>query len=200
MSLIIQVLATYAPWIYAACGLVALYQIYRILLVRAERRQAVFSLEREKAVRDLYRIFSVALILLLVMGATYFFSTTLSSAVEPLVVEALAPTPNLPFVPTPTNTPEPTPTTPGNPVPPTPTNTPEPTPTSTPDPKVTPTSTPKKPDGTVTPTPQTVTELPSTGGPGNPTSGTDPLTLIGMALILGFVLFGLAVRLGSRRR
>ena len=38
MSLIIQVLATYAPWIYAACGLVALYQIYRILLVRAERR------------------------------------------------------------------------------------------------------------------------------------------------------------------
>ena len=124
MSLIIQVLATYAPWIYAACGLVALYQIYRILLVRSERRQAVFSLEREKAIRDLYRIFSVALILLLIMGATYFFSTTLSSAVEPLVVEALAPTPNLPFVPTPTNTPlpatatpEPTPTREATPVP-----------------------------------------------------------------------------------
>jgi hypothetical protein len=107
MSLIIQVLATYAPWIYAACGLVALYQIYRIMLVRSERRQAVFSLEREKAIRDLYRIFSVALILLMIMGATYFFSTTLSSAVEPLVVEALEPTPNLPFVPTPTNTPLP---------------------------------------------------------------------------------------------
>ena len=100
-------------------------------------------------------------------------------------------------VPTSTNTPVPTST--NTPVP-TSTNTPEPTPTSTPDPKVTPTSTPKKPDGTVTPTPQTVTELPSTGGPGSPTSGTDPLTLIGMALILGFLLFGLAVRLGSRRR
>ena len=126
MGLLIQTLATYAPWIYAACGLVALYQIYRIWLVRAERRQAVFTLEREKALRDIYRIFYVAMILLLVMGATYFFSTTLSSAVQPLVVEAQEPTPAIPFVPTPTNTPLP--------VTPTPTATVTAQPTSAPTP------------------------------------------------------------------
>jgi hypothetical protein len=107
MGIIIQYVATYSSWIYAACGLVALYQIYRIWLVRSERRQAIFSLEREKAIRDTYNIFAVALILLLTMGTTYFVSTTLATAVEPLVNEALAPAPPLPFVPTPTNTPLP---------------------------------------------------------------------------------------------
>lgn len=105
MGIVIQYVANYAPWIYAICGLVALYQIYRIWLVRADRKQAVFSLEREKAVHDTYGIFGVALVLLLVMGFTYFVSTTLASAVQPLVSEALQPTPALPFVPTPTNTP-----------------------------------------------------------------------------------------------
>ena len=103
MSFIIQAVATYAPWIYAACGLVALYQLYQVVLVRSERRQALFLLEREKAIRDMYRIFYVALILLSVMGVTYFTSTTLVSAVEPLIEQALAPTPEIPNLPTPTN-------------------------------------------------------------------------------------------------
>jgi hypothetical protein len=67
----------------------------------------VFTLEREQAIHNLYRIFYIALVLLVVMGTTYFTSTTLSSAVEPLVDEALLPTPDIPFVPTPTNTPLP---------------------------------------------------------------------------------------------
>ena len=124
MGFIIQAVATYAPWIYAACGLVALYQLYRIWQVRSERRQAVFSLERERATRDLYRIFYVAMILVLIMGVIYFLSSTLATAVEPIVFEALEPTPELPFVPTPTNTPLPstptatiTPTQPPTPVP-----------------------------------------------------------------------------------
>lgn len=79
----------------------------------AERRQAVFSLEREKAVRDLGNIFSTALILLLIMGSTYFTSTTLVKALEPAIQEADPPSPVLAIVPTPTNTPlsvTPTPT------------------------------------------------------------------------------------------
>jgi hypothetical protein len=107
MGIVIQYVAAYAPWIYAICGLVALYQIYRIWLVRAERKQAVFSLEREKAIRDTYSIFGIALVLLAAMGFTYFVSTTLREAVAPLVEEALAPTPDLPFMSTPTNTPLP---------------------------------------------------------------------------------------------
>ena len=110
MGIVIQSVANYAPWIYAICGLVALYQLYRIWAVRAERKQAVFSLEREKAVNDTYSILAIALILLMAMGFTYFMSTTLREAVAPLVNEALTPTPALPmldFLVTPTNTPLP---------------------------------------------------------------------------------------------
>jgi hypothetical protein len=113
MGIVIQSVANYAPWIYAICGLVALYQLYKIWAVRAERKQAVFSLEREKAINDTYSILAIALILLMTMGFTYFMSTTLAQAVEPLVNEALVPTPALPFIVTPTNTPlaaTPTPT------------------------------------------------------------------------------------------
>ncbi len=105
MGFLITFVANYAPWIYAACGLTALYQIYRIWQVRAERRQAVFSLEREKATRDLLNVFYMALFLLLAMGLTYFTSTTLAQVVGPLVAESQNPNPNLPFVPTPTPTP-----------------------------------------------------------------------------------------------
>lgn len=118
MGILIQYVANYASWIYAACGLVALYQIYRIWSVRSERQQAIFSLEREKAIHDTYNIFAIALILLLTMGLTYFVSTTLATAVQPLVDEAMAPTPPLPFVPTPTNTPIPATATPTETAPP----------------------------------------------------------------------------------
>jgi len=107
MSILIDYVATYAPWIYFVCGIVALYQMYRTWLVRIERRQAVFSLEREKAVRDLGNIFSTALLLLSIMGITYFTSTTLVKALEPLVQEAVNPSPAFDFILTPTTTPLP---------------------------------------------------------------------------------------------
>jgi hypothetical protein len=110
MGIVIQSVANYAPWIYAICGLVALYQLYRIWAVRAERKQAVFSLEREKAINDTYSILAIALILLVTMGFTYFVSTTLAGALEGVVMEAMNPDPPLPsidFLVTPTNTPLP---------------------------------------------------------------------------------------------
>ncbi len=114
MSILIQYIANYAPWLYFICGTVALYQLYRAWLVRAERRQAVFSLEREKAIRDLGNIFATALMLLFVMGITYFTSTTLVRALEGQIQEAASPSPGMPSglgvgqggaPPTPTNTP-----------------------------------------------------------------------------------------------
>ena len=120
MSILIDYVANYAPWIYFICGVVALFQMYRTWHVRAERRQAVFSLEREKAVRDLNSIFSTAMLLLLIMGITYFTSTTLVKALEPLVDEAINPSPEFGFVPTPTNTPLPVTPTPAVVVAPTP--------------------------------------------------------------------------------
>lgn len=53
-----------------------------------ERRQAVFSLEREKAMRELFRHSDVAMLLVGLMGVTYFVSTTLAQAVEPVVADA----------------------------------------------------------------------------------------------------------------
>lgn len=107
MGFVIEAVATYAAYIYAVCGLVALYHIYKVWLVRSERRQAVFSLEREKAMRELFGVFYVALILLTLMGFTYFISTTLADAVAPLVQASRDPQPELPFIPTPTTTPLP---------------------------------------------------------------------------------------------
>jgi hypothetical protein len=107
MGFIIEAVATYAAYIYALCGLVALYHIYKVWLVRSERRQAVFSLEREKAMRELFGIFYVAMLLVGLMGVTYFVSTTLAQAVKPIVAESRSPQPDLPFMPTPTTTPLP---------------------------------------------------------------------------------------------
>lgn len=113
MGFVIQFVADTAPFIYAVCGFLALFQLYRTWQSRAERRQAIFSLEREKALNDLYNIFISAMVLLLVMGMTYFISTTLARAVEPVVEETLNPQPQaLPLIPTPTNTPLPTTPTP----------------------------------------------------------------------------------------
>lgn len=113
MGFVIQYVADVAPWIYFLCGVAALFQLYRTWQVRAERRQAIFSLERDKAVNDLYDIFMRAILILAVMGLTYFVSTTLSSAVEPIVARTLDPTPQaVVLLPTPTNTPLPATATP----------------------------------------------------------------------------------------
>lgn len=112
MVILIDYVTIYAPWIYAVCGLVALYQIYRLWNVRAERRQAVFSLEREKAIRELQNVFSIAMLLLMLMGATYFISTTLFAALEDEIAELRKPNPTAAIRPTPTPTPLPVTSTP----------------------------------------------------------------------------------------
>ena len=116
MGFLVEAIANISPYIYAVCGLLALFQLYRTWQVRAERRQAVFSLERDKALDDLYRIFVSALLMLVVMGFTYFASTTLRAAM--IAVESstgLASTDGSPtspneslsaLIPTPTFTPE----------------------------------------------------------------------------------------------
>lgn len=108
MGFVIQYVADVAPFIYALCGFFALMLLYRTWQTRAERRQAIFSLEREKAITDLYNIFLMGMGLLAVMGITYFISTTLAIAVDPVVQESINPQPEaVAMMPTPTNTPLP---------------------------------------------------------------------------------------------
>lgn len=81
MEILITVIRQYAEWIYAICGFTALYNIYQTWQIRAARRQAVFTLERQKATDDLYKILFTALVLLGVMGVTYFSSNVLAEAI-----------------------------------------------------------------------------------------------------------------------
>jgi hypothetical protein len=131
MGVLIQLIADYAPYVYAACAVVALWYLRVAILARRERRRAIFSLEREAALNRIYNGFSVAFTLLFIMGLVYFISTYLARVVPPPELGASTPTATVPaFQPTPTPPPtvEPTPPTP------TPTYTPRPRPTPRPTP------------------------------------------------------------------
>ena len=113
MAVVINLIKEYAPWIYGACALVALWYLRVAFSARRERRYAVFSLEREAAMNRTYGGWTVAIALLVVMGLVYLTSTVVLEAVRPLAGEIMTPTPIVvtPSRPTPTlPVPEATPT------------------------------------------------------------------------------------------
>jgi len=113
MAVVITLIKEYAPWIYGACALVALWYLRVAFSARHERRYAVFSLEREAAMNRTYSAWTVAIALLVVMGLVYLTSTVVLEAVKPLTSELMTPTPIVvtPSRPTPTlPAPEATPT------------------------------------------------------------------------------------------
>lgn len=137
MAVLVRIISNNAAWIYLACLLAALYLLRIAILARRERQQAAFKLERETALNRTHTTLRWALLLIALMGATYFVANTLSVAVEPIIAEA-DPTPTPLFLlDTPTPTPEAT-------LPPTetPTITPTPRPRATPRPVEEPTATP----------------------------------------------------------
>lgn len=142
MSVLIRLLADYAPWIYALCGLIALWYLREAVLVRRERKQAMYTLEREAALNRIHSMYRIAVLLLLVMGMVYFISNYLAEAVQTPTVEeeakALTPTSAL-LLPTPTPTPKP------------PTPTPTVTPTRRPRPTKRPTPLPTATEPTLQP-------------------------------------------------
>lgn len=135
MTVVINLIREYAPWIYGACALVALWYLRAAILARRERRYAVFALERETALNRTYAAWTVAIALSVVMGLVYLTSTVVSEAVKPIEAELTTPTP---IVVTP---PRPSPTLPAPEIAFTPTPTPRPRPTLRPQPTVGPTVT-----------------------------------------------------------
>lgn len=129
MAVLVKIISNNAGWIYAACAVAALFLLRTAILARRERRQAAFALERETALNRTLAALRWAIVLLAVIGLTYFISTYLSVAVEPIIAQS-DPTPTPVFlIDTPTPTPEAT-------LPPTetPTITPTPRPRATPQP------------------------------------------------------------------
>jgi hypothetical protein len=135
MTVVINLIRDYAPWVYGACALVALWYLRVALLARQERRYAVFALEREAALNRTYSAWTAAIALSVVMGLVYLTSTVVSEAVEPIAQEIMTPTP---IVVTPSR---PTPTLPLPEVTPTDVPTPRPRATLRPQPTVGPTVT-----------------------------------------------------------
>lgn len=109
MAIVVQFIGEYAPWVYGVCALVALWYLRVAILARAERKYAMFALEREAATNRIYGAWTVAISLLLVIGVVYFLSTVVSEAVEPFVEDLTTPTPVVVVQATP---PGPTPTLP----------------------------------------------------------------------------------------
>jgi hypothetical protein len=129
MAVIVRIISDNSAWIYAVCLLAALFLLRTAIVARRERQQAAFSLERETALNRTHSTLRWAMLLLGLMGATYFVANYVSVAVEPIIAEA-DPTPTPVFLlDTPTPTPEPT-----QPSAETPTVTPTPRPRATPQP------------------------------------------------------------------
>lgn len=82
MNLLIEYVSSLAPWVYGLCGLVALYYLFKVKSIRSERRQAIFSLEREQAARVLAKVTARVAAIILIMAGTYTLSNVLGRALE----------------------------------------------------------------------------------------------------------------------
>lgn len=142
MAIVVDFIKNYAPWIYGACALVALWYLRVAILARRERRHAAFTLEREAAMNRTCGAWTAAIALAIVMGLVYLLSTVVSQAVEPLVKEARQPGTPQPVI---VATPSFTPTLPVPEVIPTPTPTRRPRPTLRPQPTAAPRPTEARP-------------------------------------------------------
>lgn len=181
MAVLVQILSKYAPYIYAICGIAALFLLRTAILARRERRQAVFALERETALNRTHSALRWALLVAAIMGATYFVSTYVSVAVEPIIAEA-DPTPTPVFlIDTPTPTPEATPT-----ITVTPTITPTPRPRATPRPVEVATAPPTAPAAPVVVAPSCPDPRAVIVEPGANQQISGPVVVIGTAQTDGF--------------
>jgi len=179
VTVFLQFLADYAPFIYGAIAIVALYLIRRAILARRERTSAIFPLEREVAVSRTYRTFGVAIFLMVLILATWSTANLLLPQLQH-VEGIVTATPDLLVLidtPTPTSAP--------------PTATPTITPTSKPRPT-------RKPPVVEQSTPEPVVQPPQCPNPGaaisSPGSGQiaeGEVSVIGTASIDGFQFYKL---------
>ncbi len=123
MAVVIRLIAQYAPWLYALCGLGALLYLRGVLLARRERKQALFTLEREAASSRETRSMVGVFVFLSLAGSVFFVKTALEPRLPQPAPEEDEIAVKTVFLITPTN--------------PAPTDTPPPTPT--PEPSATPT-------------------------------------------------------------
>ncbi len=110
MVFFLQILANYAGLIYLACVIGMALYLREIFAARLDRKQSLYSLEREAANARASRGVLMIVVLIVLVGATYVLSTYIAPT---LVIDQPATTPTPPFTlttetPTPTLQPSPT--------------------------------------------------------------------------------------------
>ena len=121
MAVVIRLIAQYAPWLYALCGLGVLLYFRGVLVARRERKQALFTLEREAASSRETRNMVGMFVFLGLAGSVFFVKAALEPRLPQPVEESdeiavktvflITPTSPLPTdTPPPSPTPEPSPT------------------------------------------------------------------------------------------
>lgn len=107
MAVLVRIISNNAMWIYIACLVAALFLLRTAYLARRERLQAAFSMEREAALNRTHAALRWAILVLAILGATYFVANRLKIPEKQAIVES-EPTPTPVFLidtPTPTESP-----------------------------------------------------------------------------------------------
>jgi len=107
MTVFLQFLADNARVLYGAVALTGIYFLYRSLILRNERRSAIFPLERELAMTRLYRLFGGAVTLLLILAGVWAASNLLLPEIATGELAGTATPDVLVLISTPTSTPLP---------------------------------------------------------------------------------------------
>ncbi len=108
MTVLVELIANFAIWIYVACGLTALVYLRVICLAKKERGASLFTIEKEVATGRAYRAIFTILGLLVIAGLVAFVDLYLAPT---LGVAVGSGTPTGPLV-LPTHTATPLPSTP----------------------------------------------------------------------------------------
>ncbi|RUA15821.1 MAG: hypothetical protein DSY55_05515 [Clostridia bacterium] len=185
MTVFLQFLADNARVLYSAVALTSIYFLYRALILRNERRSAIFPLEREMAMTRLYHLFGVAVTLLLILAGVWAASNLLLPEITTGELTGTSTPDVLELISTPTSTPLPptaTPTVTAT-LKPRPTRRPAPIKQNTPSP---PTVAPPPPSSSSCPTQGVIITTPGMGQ-----TLTGPVPITGTANIAAFQFYKL---------
>jgi hypothetical protein len=84
MATLLGLISDHVIWIYSVCGLIVLLSLRAVFLAVRDRREALFTLEREAATNRAYRAVTIIMIAIAVAGLVTFMDVS----VEPMVREA----------------------------------------------------------------------------------------------------------------
>ncbi|NLE75984.1 MAG: hypothetical protein GX605_04450 [Chloroflexi bacterium] len=106
MAVLLKFISEHAAWFYGLCLALAVALLRLTYVARRDRKQAIFTLERETASKRQLRILYLTLVLFALLGLVFAVDRYVAPAL-PLPMDEPTPMPTLLFIPTPSATPAP---------------------------------------------------------------------------------------------